>query len=86
MFSYIVFFIIFCHFLLIYMKITRQRLLLYCIVAVVFNLAGDGEGGGGPFWDYLGTILEQVWNILDSFWDHFGFNLEPVNILIGKLY
>ena len=26
---------------------------------------GDGEGGGGQFWDYLGTIL-------GPFWDHFG--------------
>ena len=43
MFSYIVFFNVpFRPFLLIYMEITP---------AVFFYIAGDGEGGGGPFWD-----------------------------------
>ena len=27
--------------------------------------AGDGDGGGGPFWDHIGTILEPFWDILE---------------------
>ena len=45
------------------MKIIKHMFLfdLFCLVAVLFYLVGDGEGVRG---DHFGTIL-------DSFWDHF---------------
>ena len=40
------------------MKIIKHMFFnLFCLVAVVFYLAGDGERGGGPFWDHFGIAL-----------------------------
>ena len=65
MFSYIVFVNVFVVFLLIYMKVIpkKKRFVFASWQFFLTYLAGDGEGGGGPVWDYLGTIL-------GTFWDH----------------
>ena len=62
---YLLVYFVFC----IYMKITPKVFVCFvCLVAgFFFNLAGDGEGGGGYFMEafYFATILGQLWN-------HFG--------------
>ena len=61
MFSYIAF--ILYLFLSLFVNIHENHptvvffLFFFCLVAVYFNLAGDGLGGGGPFGDNFGTIL-----------------------------
>ena len=37
------------------------------LVAFFLNLAGDGEGGGGLFWDYFGTLLGPLYMIFVFF-------------------
>ena len=40
------------------MKVIKHMFFnLFCFVAVLYYIAGDKEGGGGPFWDLFGIFV-----------------------------